>query len=392
MAVGTRADGNLRRLFGVAAFCALLVGVLAYVLLYLHQDFLAGGNSWRQGDWLIHNFVDPVRRGVFGSGLLAVAAAFDIGPLTLLVSIQSAIVAAMFVVVAIATARLQWPPKLLLLLLSPAFVILFWFNDPYGSVRKEILAYLSFLPLIVAAVTARGGLLACALAIIVYGVAVVAHEGNVFFLPFLWVAIWLVLPERFTLVWKLAICAVPAGLALAAGVYAVMNTHVPNTQAICDHLVQQGLSSHICGGAIDFLDTTPAESRTDPRRLISLDSRAFLLLYFFCMLPFRLLFQGGERANLWMIGVVGSGLAFVPLYVLATDFGRWLSFHVTALVLVGLVYLLKYRPVWLYSVPRGLDFSALLALNLVIGISHSPGDLIDGFLVTFVHLVRSVAT
>jgi hypothetical protein len=391
MAVDTASGSRWVRHSGMVAFGVLSVGALAYILHYLHLDLVAGGNSWRQGDWLIHNLADPVRRGMFGSGLLAVAGALRVDPLTFLVWIQGGIVAAIFVVVAAATARLRWPPKLLLLLLSPAFVILFWFNDPYGSVRKEILVYLSFLPLIVAAVMAKGGVLACVSAIIVYAIAVFAHEGNVFFLPFLWVAMWLVLPERVSLAGKVAICAMPAGLAFAAGVYALMNTHVADTQAICAQLVQRGLSPQICGGAIEYLDTTPAESRTDPRRLISLDSRAFVLLYFVCMLSFRLLFQGSDRANLWMLAVLGSALAFVPLYLLAGDFGRWLSFHFTALVLAGFVYLLKYRPAWLYEAPRGLDFFALLALNLVIGISHSPGDLVDGVLVRFVQIIASVA-
>jgi hypothetical protein len=370
-------------------FGAFLAGVLLYILNSLYVDLSQGGNSWKQGDWLIHNLADPVRRGIFGSGLLALADLFRLNPLTFLIWIQGAIVASIFAVVAAAAIKLRLPPKLLLVLLSPAFVILFWFNDPDGAVRKEILAYLAFLPLIVAALRNKGAMFACGLSIVIYAIAVVAHEGNVFFLPFLWVAMWMVLPSTLSIAARLAICAVPGGLAFMAGIYATLHTHVVDTQAICAHLVQRGLGPAICDGAIAYLDTTPDESRTDPSRLLALHSRAFLLIYFVCLLSFRVLFQGSVHADFWMLAVLASALAFFPLYLLAGDFGRWLSFHYTSLVLVGLVFLLRYQPAWLYEAPRRLDLAGLFAINLIVGISHSPGDLIDGFLVKFVHMISS---
>lgn len=359
----------------------VLAGVLIYLLCTLYVDWALGGNSWKQGDWLIHGLGDPIRRGPFGTGLLTLSDALNISPLTLLIVFQGGAISAVFLVVGGATLRLGAPAKLLLVLLSPAFLVMFWFNDPQGSMRKELLSYLAFLPLIVAAMTGRGKGWAISLAILVYGVAVIAHEGNVFFLPFLWMAIWWLLPHDARLVTRLSIMLIPGLLALGAGTYAVAYPNVPDTKQICSHLVQRSLDPSVCDGAIAYLVTTPGEGRMHPGRLLSTHFRSFLLIYAICFVSLRILFQGGRRVDAWFSAALLSGLAFLPLYLLAGDYGRWLNFHFSALVLVLLVFLSRERPDWLYEAPRKLDLACVLLMYLIIGVSHSPGELVDGVLV-----------
>ncbi|WP_439519103.1 hypothetical protein [Hydrogenophaga sp.] len=383
---------TLRKTSPGNALClgAILAGVLIYLGYALYIDWTIGGNSWKQGDWLIHGLGEPVRRGPFGSALLTLSDALGTSPLAVLLVFQGLVIALIFGVVGAAAIRLGAPVKLLVLLLSPAFVVLFWFNDPQGSVRKEMLAYLAFLPLILASMSGRGRHLALALSMVAYGLAVVAHEGNVFFLPFLWLAMWLVMPSHTPLAARLAILSVPGLLAFAAGVYAVLHPNVPDTRLICTHLMQRGLDLSICDGAIAYMETTPGEGRMHPGRLLSTHFRNFLLLYAACLVSFRLLFQGARHPDAWFAAVLVSGLAFVPMYLLAGDYGRWLNFHISALVLVLLVYFSERRPDWLYEAPRRLDVACVLALQLlVVGISHSPGELIDGFVVK---LARGMAS
>jgi hypothetical protein len=181
------------------------LGQLLFYLLYqLFLDFSLGGNNWKQGDWLINELSGPIRRGLFGSALLRISDVIGLNPLLLLILFQAAIVTLIFAVVGVSAFKLGAPDKVVLLLLSPAFVMFFWFNDPQGSVRKEILAYLAFLPLIVAAIRGRGSLLALALSITAYAIAMAAHEANVFFLPFLLVAMWLVFPPEATVKLRIA--------------------------------------------------------------------------------------------------------------------------------------------------------------------------------------------
>lgn len=368
----------------------ILGGVLCHLLYTLYIDWSLGGNPWKQGDWLIHGLAGPIRRGPFGTALLAISDAVGISPLALLIGLQGLIVAAIFLVVAAAAFMLKVPDRLLLVLLSPAFLILFWFNDPQGSMRKEMLAYLAFLPLVLAAMRGQRTYLAPILATTIYGIAVLAHEGNVFFLPFLWLAIWLMLPTHASLVNRAAVIAFPGVLALLAGLWAMMHPSVPNTDLICMHLVQRGLDWSICEGAIAYLETRPQEGTMHPGRLLSTHFRSFLLIYTACLLPFRLFFDKSPRLDLWFIAVVGSGLAFLPLYLLAGDYGRWLSLHVSAFVFILLIFLLNQRPTWLYETPRRLDFFSLLLLNLVVAVSHSPGEFIDGFIIKLAHAIYSV--
>jgi hypothetical protein len=360
---------------------AILAGVLAYLFYRLFVDYSMGGNSWKQGDWLINEVAGPIRRGLFGSALLHLSDVLGTNPLLLLVAIQGLIATAIFAVLAIAALELKVPDKLLLILLSPGFVVFFWFNDPQGSMRKELLTYLAFLPLVVAALRGRGGYVAYSLSTVTYALAVMAHEGNVFFLPFLCVAMWLVLPERANVRGRLALLAVPCLLALAGGLYAAIYTHVPDSGLMCAQLVDRGLSPSICTGAIEYVETLPENSRMDPTGLFSTHFRNFLLIYAACLVCFRVLLQGSPRVELLSFSVIASGLVVAPLFVLAGDYGRWLSFHVSSLVFIALIALLKWRPSWLYQPPLRLDFAAVLAMSLVIGTKHVPGEMTDGPLV-----------
>jgi len=360
---------------------AVLAGVLAYVLYCLHVDYSLGGNSWKQGDWLINELAGPIRRGLFGSALLRISDVLGANPLVLLILFQASIVALIVVIVGWAALDLRAPDKLILILLSPGFVLFFWTNDPQGAVRKEILAYLAFLPLVVAALRGRGGYLAYGLSVVAYGVAVVAHEANVFFFPFLGVAIWLILPPDTGVRARLVLLAIPALLAFAAGLYASANTYVADTTLMCQQLVDRGLDGAICDGAIAYVETLPADATMDPTGLFTTHFRNFLLIYAACLIGFRVLVQASPRVEMWFFAVLASGLFFFPLYVLAGDYGRWLSGHVSALVFLALIGLLKWRPAWLYAPPLRLDFAVILAMSLVIGIEHVPGAMIDGPLV-----------
>ena len=368
-------------------FIMILGSALLYVLYQLFVDFSLGGNSWKQGDWLINEISGPIRRGLLGSAILLFSDVVGLSPLLILISMQALFVTLIFTVVGVAALRLGIPDKLLLLLISPGFLILFWFNDPQGSVRKELLVYLAFLPLVVAALRNRGIPIAYVLSCIAYAMAVFAHEGTVFFLPFLWLAIFLVLPPNSSTQIRIAAMAVPSILAIVAGLYAAMNTHLPDTNQICAEVMQRGLDPAICDGAIDYLEHTPEEARMEPGRLLSAHFPSFVLIYAACLLSFRVVLQGSDRVGLWFIAVVSSGLAFLPLYVLAGDWGRWLNYHISSLTFVLLIFLLKRRPAWLYDAPQQMGYVCLLAVSLVVGVNHSPGEMIGGFLVNVALLI-----
>lgn len=359
----------------------VLAGVEAYALYRLYVEYSLGGNSWKQGDWLINDLAGPIRRGLFGTALIRASDVLGTNPLLLVILFQALIATLIIVVVGMAALDLKVPDKLILILVSPGFLFFFWTSDPQGAMRKEILAYLAFLPLVVAALRGRGGYLAYSLSVIAYAMAVAAHEANLFSLPFLCVAIWLILPSGARVGARLALLAVPSLLALAAGLYASTHRYVCDKTPMCQQVIDRGLSASICDGAIAYVGVQHADLRMDPTGLLSTHFRNFLLIYAACLIGFRVLVQGSPRVELWSVAVLASGLIFSPLYILATDYGRWLSYHVSALVFLALICLLKWRPGWLYEPPLRMDFAVILAMSLVLGIQHVSGEMIDGPLV-----------
>jgi hypothetical protein len=367
----------------------ILTSVLIYLLYTLYIDWSLGGNPWKQGDWLIHGLAGPIRRGPFGTGLLALSDALGTSPLLLLIWLQGFIVTLIFVVVGAAALKLGVPDNLLIILLSPAFIFFFWSNDPQGSMRKEILAYLAFLPLIIFAMRGRGGVLAFIISSMLYAIATMAHEANVFFLPFLWVGMWLVFPSGFSIMVRVGLLAIPFAIAVAGAIFALAFPAFPDPNLICLDLTERGLHPEICKGAIAYLDTTSGDVGVHLGRFVTVDFRNFLLLYGICLLAFRVILQGSDSVQITFSLILFSGIVFLPLYIIAGDYGRWLNFHVSAVTFLLLIYFLKVRPKWLYIRARKGDFCFLLAVYALIGISHSPGDLTDGFLVILVRAVWS---
>jgi len=370
---------------------AILAGVLIYLLYCLYVDYSLGGNSWKQGDWLINELAGPVRRGLFGTALLRLSDVLWLSPLLLLILLQGIIITLIFAIVGAAVLDLGAPDRLVLILLSPAFVVLFWFNDPYGSVRKEILTYLAFLPLVAAALKGRAGYIACAVSGFLYSIAVFAHEGNVFFLPFLCAAMWIVLPPNAPSLARVAVIALPTLAAIGGGIYASLHSNLPDSGLMCQQLVQRGLNSAVCDGAIAYVERATKDAHMHPGRLLARYFRNFLLLYAVCIVSFRILVHGSARVQLWCFGAIASGLVFLPIYFFAIDYGRWLNFHITSLVFLSLILLLKSRPAWLYEAPSRIDYLCVLSLSLIVGVSHL-GVLIDGFVVKVARALYSLAT
>ena len=85
----------------------LFFGLTAYVIYVAWGDWAVGGNSWKQGDWLINSLEATVRRGILGSALIQGAEAFGLSPVTLVVILQTVLVAGSAVLIALVI----WPMR-----------------------------------------------------------------------------------------------------------------------------------------------------------------------------------------------------------------------------------------------------------------------------------------
>lgn len=354
----------------LVALAFLLGG--AYVILSLFKDILAGGNSWKQGDWLINRELVEVRRGPLGSLILDLSDVIGTNPLFSVGALQAGLVIVLFAVAARLVLAVREPMCRWLLISSPAFFLLFWSADSQGSLRKELIVFLAIL-LAVAELGARPRLHLFLLACVLMVVGFYGHEANILFLPlFLGLTIWGAwqYPERRT---HLVAAMIVTGFAFHALQYALVNAHpVDASNLVCRPLLDRGLTSRICNGAISFLNMETTTALATSVEQFATHGGAFLVSYAVAFLPFIYLVAHLRRpAPIWAVCVL-LVLPFMPLYAVAVDWGRWMSFHAFAMVSVLLLAFRSGRAV-LVRQPDPRVVLALLGLGLIWAPVHTVG-------------------
>lgn len=370
----------------------LVILCLAYGLaaaIMLHQigvDLAASGSAWRQGEWLINVEAMPIRRGLLGSALIRLSDATGIDLLALTFAFPMAFLALILGSLVVFAAADGPGDRMLLVLLSPGFV-LFWGADPESILRKEVLIYAAFLPLVLAAGRTGGGRWALAGSVGIFALAAAGHEMSVFFVPALAVAILACRkPDAAS---ALAVAAVTV-LGLLTFGYALHHPKVPDVALVCDPLLARGLGASICDGAIGWVGRDIGFARERLAVLAGLP-RAWTvgLAYGAALLPFVVALQGRPDAGRGLRALLLAGLPFLPLWFVALDWGRWINAHVAVLVFLVLIMRRTGRlPGFEAPLPRML-FLVTLAVCLGVSMRYVGGSiragLIEVALRTFVH-------
>lgn len=345
------------------ASLALLLLCTALIINAHVLDWQAGGHPWKQGDWLINLADGPLRRGLAGELLLAAGG----NPLVPLMLLQ----AALLIVLVLAFWRTARPllaesPVWATLFFSPAFFPLFWAGETDGSMRKELLMFTAF-ALLAATLVKPGKPLQIA-ALILAALAGFAHEANILLLPAFLLAMGLTLHHQGRPLGL--ILGIGAALALAGAAalgYALLYPDA-SPAIVCHPLLERGLSPTICTGAIDWLDRGNARgSETYDAIFSSKAMLSFPMAYLLILVPIGLVVYQYSRPQLLLTLAVASALPFVPLYLVAVDWGRWMSMHIVSLSFLFATLRLtgKIEPV------RSLPFNPLLAL-LILSLLWSP--------------------
>jgi hypothetical protein len=346
----------------------------ALLTLVLLQDLVGGGHEWRQGDWLINLADGPVRRGPIGSAILALADLVAQSPLALVVALQITLL----LILAAATLALARPliaahAPTALLFLSPGFFFVFWASDPGGSGRKELLMFTAFALLLLSHGPSRPptrALRLCALLLAV--TAGFAHEANVLLLPAFLACLILILrleQRSWPAVTAAAFMFTAAGAAALA--FAAQHPSASPT-AVCAPLLAHGLSPSLCSGSIAWLTSDPNTlAALKAAALADADFPGFALAYALVLLPIGLVCRQHSHAPRLLGLCLLSALPFLPLYLLAADWGRWLSFHIVSLVFL----LIALRRTGLIM-PERQTSTPLLALLLLAGLLWSPRPVI----------------
>lgn len=343
----------------------------AYISHRVVLDYLRGGNPWKQGDWLINNAAGTVRRGPFGSAIISISDFVNLNPLLLVSAIQLALLAILFFAFRILLAEIRSANVVLLLAISSAIFTVFWAADPQGSVRKELIAFVAITIYANGALQKNWTLLWLGVAL--FCVATASHEAMVLFAPtFLAIAAFSGLHEESAIHSAGSIATVFCFSAFAF-IFAIRFPIVEETTQICAALTARGLNDSICKGAIWWLSKDSAYSFEKVVSAISLRGRGgFLISYVAALAPFAYLIWLSKQRILMCILLILLALPFIPLYIVAVDWGRWMSFHVFSVTVVFACAIIMNR----FEIQRSVNqyyVLSLVTLAVLIPPSHTIG-------------------
>lgn len=297
-----------------------------YFSLHIINDYLLGGNSWKQGDWLINSQGGPTRRSLLGDGFIFISGATGIN-LLLLVAIAQIFVALFLYLGTYKIIISEKNGALCTIALSSSFFLFFWAADPQGSGRKEIITFLALN--IISLSLARDRLTLSCIGFSIYVISVFSHEAMILFLPAILFS-YLCIPDKSKIGFKMKALALLLSIASILAFYlAVRNAASPDTSAICNSVLALGVSTKVCGGAIQWLNYDFDHGVNAVQSLVSLSVMAHLLVgYCVALAPAFYIAMQSTNKNFSFLVIFASALPFLPLYFFAIDFGRWMSFHI----------------------------------------------------------------
>ncbi|MGX9352346.1 hypothetical protein ACS3QZ_14180 [Shimia sp. W99] len=303
----------------------VLLSSLSYLFLRLIHDVRHGGNPWKQGDWLINSQAGTVRRSLTGDFTFLVSDLLHTNPLIVLSTIQALLLVSLFYFFA-KLGRFVPSALLFVLVCSPAFFPLFWASDPQGSLRKELIVFVSVVVLTLSLKAgSRAGLWG---SIFLYVVAVFSHEALTAFMPLVLYLIPIYGRSTFSTYEIWISCAVVVLASMAAITFVMLFSSGPGAQAVCGVLIDYNLPEQLCNGAVKWLDRGVSHGYS--RVLNMADGFAilkFLAVYVFCFSGIFAVTATRENLPFLLAAFVATGVSFFPLYFIAVDWGRWLSFH-----------------------------------------------------------------
>ena len=324
---------------------AYLVTASLYVTCRYINEVAKGGQVWTTGDWLLSYRAGFMRRGLTGSITFGLTDLTGIDALYVAAGTQILIYAALIGVVLFILSRIKMTVPVAILAMSPVFLLMPFFFSKLGM-SKEMIGFLAIALVAVTAFTPKKWLLW--LGITLFAAAGFAHEINAFLAPdllalLLVLALTGVIPRGQASI-AAAIVLVSAGAAI---VTSMLYNGNGNGDAVCQVILSYGGWVEFCGksGPTVWLDRDMAYgiNFTWAANVASGVWPWFILGFVLSMLPFALFRVVGDTTGritrLTLCAAIGGILAFAPLFVIASDWGRWIAMHAFFLTILTFVCL-----------------------------------------------------
>ncbi len=292
---------------------------LIKVILNQIRIMTIGGHNWGIGEWLINYNGGFIRRGLVGELVLNLASS---GHAALLIVTIGTILVYLFIWIYMFSFLIKnkFSGISFLIVASPVGA-LFVAWDMNVFVRKE---YLGFLILIISSLFLKFNFqnylfIIFIFMIVFFTLSIFASEINYFILPsFIYIMKQLNISRRQQMYLFTFLL-----LSTTTSVILIILFHgsAQSSNSICDLLIQSGLSSNLnCLGAIATIDMPLNEAIVN---LIGMypDYLFYLPLFIFAITPFFIIDWFSENI-MWILFFF---LFTFPLYVIAWDYGRWIS-------------------------------------------------------------------
>jgi hypothetical protein len=297
-------------------------------------------SGWSVGEWLTNFEAGWVRRGLGGQMILWASDTTHIQMNWIVLIIQVASYLC-FVTLFLKLLRQKnisfW---YFVACFSPGF-LLFTYYDSMAVGRKEVLLYLMFVVWLHICLRHQNNLRNTILFSVAYCVLTLIHETFFFYSPY-FVAI-VMLCEGQKLIKIRTALLIP--ISSLIGVTAIIMLASPmDGPRICDSLTSRGIPSVVCSGPINF--GVPSSDVLLKNYFSNFDLMAFVsivLVFGIVLLPAHLVLRDIHSLQKieenWLGVLIIIILFSAPLFILATDWGRWISMHCTLSILLFLAAL-----------------------------------------------------
>jgi hypothetical protein len=305
---------------------------MTLLLLHYAGQVYRGGHPWKTGDWLINYSDGLIRRGFLGELAMQIGAFSGIGLKWSIFSVQ-AIAFVLFVYLVLKQfSRFKETTASVFLLLSPAFAFMFWVNSNATVFRKELLVYLVLVMFLHAFSRPRVSYSLYLSGLVLFVVTGLSHEIAIFAWPFLFFCIWDWSIKNNVSTKRMLLLNAPLCLAVGLILYVALSFKgsVGSMNAICSSLSGHGFKDNICGGAIAWLQYDAAFGYQQVLNYGIAFWINYLILGLISFVP--LIFLRLDRP-IWLL-IVGATIYMAPLFVVAVDYGRFISILFTSTILV----------------------------------------------------------
>lgn len=340
--IGSSADD----IFGEYYFLVLACLGIFLIVNYGRVDYVLANSwsGWGVGDWIINYDLGFVRRGLSGEIMRWISNSLKIKINWSVYFIQCfAYVSFIFLFLYGLKNKIIsfW---FFLLCFTPGF-LLFTYYDGMAVGRKEIALYALFALWINLKIKNKINVISTLLVGCVLFLLTLMHESFFFYSMYFYLVACLGNSDSRT---KLSTSIIVPSASAAALLITFLFAKTIDGSLICADLVSHGLSKNICDGVISYGNVKPvAEIQRYIINLNFQNIKDIILILGVVIIP-NLLYLVSVSDNyynrrkfvLWNIVLI---LISFPLFIIAIDWGRWVSMHIT-LSVMSLVIFLESKP------------------------------------------------